>query len=118
MGMILFQKVNGVAHLTLNRPEVLNAFNLEMARELQASLDDAAADPSVRALILTGAGRGFCAGQDLASVPFDEDKPRPDLGAIVAQQYNPILTRLRSIGVTVRRPGLRVRARDGYQAER
>lgn len=96
-GHILVERANGVERLTLNRPDVLNAFHLEMARELQGALDVAAAAPEVRAILLTGAGRGFCAGQDLASVPFAPDQPMPDLGGFVEAQYNPLVTRLRAI---------------------
>src|SRR5262249_21204043 len=88
--LVLRELDGGVLTLTLNRPDVLNAFNLEMARELQAALADAASDDSVRCVLLTGAGRAFCAGQDLASVTFDPSSP-PDIGAIVAQQSNPII---------------------------
>jgi 2-(1,2-epoxy-1,2-dihydrophenyl)acetyl-CoA isomerase len=63
---ILFEREQGVARLTLNRPEVLNSFNRAMARELVHALDTIVGDDGVRAVLLTGAGRGFCAGQDLA----------------------------------------------------
>jgi 2-(1,2-epoxy-1,2-dihydrophenyl)acetyl-CoA isomerase len=94
---IRVERANGVERLTLNRPDVLNAFTLGMARELQAALDAAATAPEVRAIFLTGEGRGFCAGQDLAAVPFAPDQPMPDLGDTVHQQYNPIVSRLRTI---------------------
>jgi 2-(1,2-epoxy-1,2-dihydrophenyl)acetyl-CoA isomerase len=95
--LILTEYVNGVARLTLNRPDVLNAFTLEMARALQAILDDAASRADVRAVLLTGAGRGFCAGQDLAAVSFAPDAPSPDLGLFVRDQYNPIVRRMRAM---------------------
>lgn len=85
----------GVLYVTLNRPEVLNSFNMAMARELQGVLDEAADDPAIRALLLTGAGRGFCAGQDLAAVSLDDPAGRPDLGNVVRDQWNPIIRRLR-----------------------
>ncbi|MGQ0764395.1 MAG: 2-(1,2-epoxy-1,2-dihydrophenyl)acetyl-CoA isomerase PaaG [Gemmatimonadota bacterium] len=91
------ERNNGVERLTLNRPEVLNSFNLAMAQELQQALDDAAAASDVRAILLTGEGRGFCAGQDLSAIPADPSIPLPDLADIVAQQYNPIVSRLRAI---------------------
>ena len=86
----------GVLTLTLNRPDVLNSFNLAMAKALQAALDDAARDDAVRCVLLTGAGRAFCAGQDLASVTLDPAAP-PDVGAIVRAQYNPIIRGIRTL---------------------
>ena len=94
---VVQEHVGSVLRLTLNRPDVLNAFNLEMAQELQRALDVAASDAGVRALLLTGAGRGFCAGQDLASVPMGEGQPMPDLGNFVRDQYNPIVSRIRAL---------------------
>jgi 2-(1,2-epoxy-1,2-dihydrophenyl)acetyl-CoA isomerase len=87
----------GVATITLNRPEVLNSFNAQMAAELQASLAAAARDDSVRAVLLTGAGRAFCAGQDLAAVLPEPGAPATDLGAIVSRDYNPIIRALRTL---------------------
>jgi len=66
---------NGVAHLTFNRPEVFNSFNREMALALLHALDDCAADPAVRAIVLTGNGKAFCAGQDLKEVTTPELNP-------------------------------------------
>jgi 2-(1,2-epoxy-1,2-dihydrophenyl)acetyl-CoA isomerase len=97
MSLLLIDRQPGVLRLTLNRPEVLNAFNLDLARALQAALEDAARDASIRAIVLTGSGRGFCAGQDLASVPMGDGIPMPDLGDTVRDQYNPIIARIRSI---------------------
>lgn len=84
---VLSERAHGVLTLTLNRPDVLNSFNLEMARALQAGLAEGAEDPNVRCLLLTGAGRAFCAGQDLASI----DRATLDVGAVVREQYNPII---------------------------
>lgn len=95
------ERENGVERLTLNRPDVLNSFNLAMARQLQQALDDAEAADDVRAILLTGEGRAFCAGQDLSAVPADPSVALPDLGEIVAQQYNPIVARLRAIAKPV-----------------
>src|SRR6478672_13076566 len=65
---------DGVAFLTLQRPDVLNSFNGAMARELQRALAEAARDDAKRAVLLTGAGRAFCAGQDLAeAAPKDSE---------------------------------------------
>ena len=87
---------DGVAEITLDRPAVLNAFTRPMAKELQAALHEAAADPAVRAVLLTGAGRAFCAGQDLAeAVP--QDAPAPPIEDIVRATYNPTVLAIRSI---------------------
>ena len=86
----------GVATITLDRPDVLNSFNRAMASELQLTLGALAKDPAVRAILLTGNGRAFCAGQDLSeAVP--PDGPPPDLGDIVHTSYNPIVRLIRSI---------------------
>lgn len=86
----------GVATITLDRPDVLNSFNRAMASELQLTLGALARDPGVRAILLTGNGRAFCAGQDLSeAVP--PDAPLPDLGDIVHASYNPIVRLIRSI---------------------
>ena len=87
----------GVRRITLDRPEVLNSVNAAMAAELRAALDAAAADPAVRAVILTGAGRAFCAGQDLAAVLPAAGEPAPDLGDVVRDCYNPVLRALRGL---------------------
>ena len=80
---LLVEQADGVLTLTLNRPDVLNSFNREMAFALQDALRQAADDPSVRAVVLTGAGRGFCAGQDLAEALPQDGGPMPDIGEIV-----------------------------------
>jgi 2-(1,2-epoxy-1,2-dihydrophenyl)acetyl-CoA isomerase len=87
---------DGVATVTLDRPDVLNSFNGTMARALQQTFASLAKDPTVRAVLLTGAGRGFCAGQDLAEALAQHEK-RPDLGAIVRQRWNPIIRAIRTI---------------------
>jgi len=93
---VLSERDGSVARLTLNRPEVLNAFNLQMAMELRGSIDAAAADSGVRAVLITGAGRAFCAGQDLS-----EAVPAPgkdsDLAEIVRKSYNPVIRAIRNI---------------------
>lgn len=91
---------SGVMKITLNRPDLLNSFNFEMARELHHALDAARADKAVRAVLLTGAGRGFCAGQDLSAVPLD-GPGKLDLGAIVRQTYNPVITAIRKLNMPV-----------------
>jgi 2-(1,2-epoxy-1,2-dihydrophenyl)acetyl-CoA isomerase len=88
---------DGVATLTLNRPDVLNSVNTGLARELQSALDAAAADPEVRALLLTGAGRAFCAGQDLAEVvPPDGSRGR-EVAEVIEENYNPLVRRIVSL---------------------
>ena len=86
---------NKVAFITLNRPEVFNSFNREMALSLQSILDSCEADDSVRAIVLTGNGKAFCAGQDLKEVT-DPDL-NPGFKKILEEHYNPIITRLRAI---------------------
>lgn len=87
---------DGVQVITLNRPEVLNSFHLPMARELQDALGVAAADENIRAVLLTGEGRGFCAGQDLAAVRVDSET-KDDLGETVRAQYNPVIRAIRRL---------------------
>jgi 2-(1,2-epoxy-1,2-dihydrophenyl)acetyl-CoA isomerase len=94
---ILFEREQGVARLTLNRPEVLNSFNRAMARELVHALDTIVGDDGVRAVLLTGAGRGFCAGQDLAEASPKADGSLPDLGDFVHDGYNPIILSIRTL---------------------
>jgi 2-(1,2-epoxy-1,2-dihydrophenyl)acetyl-CoA isomerase len=80
--------------IVLNRPEVFNSFNREMALALQSELDKAERDDSVRAIVLTGEGKAFCAGQDLSEAT---DPDGPELRSIVKEHYNPIILRLREI---------------------
>jgi 2-(1,2-epoxy-1,2-dihydrophenyl)acetyl-CoA isomerase len=96
MASIEQEQADGVLTLTLNRPDVLNAFNAEMASALQQQLAAAASNAEVRAVLLTGAGRGFCAGQDLASVPNAEPGAY-DIGSIVRAQYNPLIRAIRDL---------------------
>ncbi|MBM4193177.1 MAG: 2-(1,2-epoxy-1,2-dihydrophenyl)acetyl-CoA isomerase [Gemmatimonadetes bacterium] len=87
---------DGVLVLTLNRPDVLNSFNAELARALQTALGDAAGDAAIRAVLLTGSGRGFCAGQDLAEA-MPKDGAMPDLGDFVRTTWNPIIRAIRTL---------------------
>lgn len=91
---ILVKNNNGVRTLTLNRPQVFNSFNQAMAFALHKELDEAEKDVTVRAIVLTGEGKAFCAGQDLAEVM---DPEGPELPAIVGEHYNPIIERIRNI---------------------
>ena len=86
----------GVATLTLCRPEVLNSFNRGMAQDVQQALAQAAQDDTVRAVLLTGDGRGFCAGQDLAEATAG-DVGSIDLGDIVKSNYAPMVTAIRQL---------------------
>ncbi len=93
--MTLIQHIeNGVCTLTLNRPEVFNSFNKEMATALQLALDSAEKNDEVRAIVITGTGKAFCAGQDLAEAM---DPNGPELKSIVRDHYNPIIMRIRNI---------------------
>jgi 2-(1,2-epoxy-1,2-dihydrophenyl)acetyl-CoA isomerase len=94
---VLHAVTDGVMRITLNRPDVLNSFDLAMGRQMQAALDLAAGDRTVRAVLITGAGRAFCAGQDLGSVSLDDPAGLPDLGNVVAELWNPIVRRIRQL---------------------
>jgi 2-(1,2-epoxy-1,2-dihydrophenyl)acetyl-CoA isomerase len=96
-GLVLVELAEGVLTLTLNRPSVLNSFNRAMATELQQALARAASDPEVRCVLLTGAGRGFCAGQDLQEALPAGDGPIPDISEIVRASYNPIIKAIRAL---------------------
>jgi 2-(1,2-epoxy-1,2-dihydrophenyl)acetyl-CoA isomerase len=97
---VLYEARGAVALLMLNRPEALNSFTRAMHQDLWAALDRAEADPAVRALVFTGAGRGFCAGADLSEFDF---APGPDLvaranpGPVIEQAFNPTARRLQSL---------------------
>jgi 2-(1,2-epoxy-1,2-dihydrophenyl)acetyl-CoA isomerase len=82
---------NNVATLILNRPEALNSFTAEMHLEVKQVMDEVRADSSIRCLLITGAGRGFCAGQDLNDRAVSSDDKAPDLGASVDKNYNPLI---------------------------
>ena len=94
MSSLLFEIRDQIAFITLNRPEKLNAFNREMALLLQSRLDECASLHEVRAVYLTGAGKGFSAGQDLAEVV---DPHGPPMSQLLAEHYNPIVTRIRNL---------------------
>lgn len=93
---LLAETKDGVATLTLNRPDKLNAFNRELSGELVAALTRIAKDDAVRAILLTGSGRAFCAGQDLAEA-IPKGDANPDLGAIVKAVYTPVIRAIRTI---------------------
>lgn len=91
---ILSHVERGVMTITLNRPERLNSFNDVMHQQLAECLKQAERDDAVRCLLITGAGRGFCAGQDLNDRTVDPAGPAPDLGTSVERFYNPLVRRL------------------------
>lgn len=101
---VLYETRGAVALLTLNRPEALNSFTRQMHRDLWTALDRAEADKTIHALVLTGAGRGFCAGADLAEFDFE---PGPDLvqradpGPVIDQAFNPTARRIQSLRMPV-----------------
>ncbi|MDP1762494.1 MAG: enoyl-CoA hydratase-related protein [Sediminibacterium sp.] len=94
MSSILLSVEDSIATITLNRPGKLNSFNREMALRLQSILDECAALDEVRCIYITGAGKGFSAGQDLAEVA---DPNGPGMQKILSEHYNPIITRLRNM---------------------
>jgi len=100
---ILFEISGGIAKLTLNRPDKLNSFTQAMHLEVRHALALTATDPTARVLVLTGAGRGFCAGQDLAdrAVAPGEESKRADLGESVEQYYAPLVLSLRALPMPV-----------------
>ena len=91
---IKFEQVGAVAKITLNRPNVFNSFNREMALALQEVLDTCSKDKGIRAIYLTGEGKAFCAGQDLQEAT---DPNGPGIDRIVVEHYNPIILKLRAI---------------------
>ncbi len=98
---VLYEQTGPVATVTLNRPEVLNAINKPLQIALLEKLQTAAADDSVRAVVLTGAGRGFCAGADLAASQAANSGSREPLGDGLREFYHPILLTLRAMEKTV-----------------
>lgn len=94
MQSILFEIRESVAYITMNRPDKLNAFNREMALQLQSKLDEAASLKEVRCVVLTGMGKGFSAGQDLAEITQPQG---PSMSQILSEHYNPIVRRIRNM---------------------
>ena len=97
---IQFAVEAGIARLTLNRPDKLNSFTGEMHAELRDALDRVQADKAARVLVLTGAGRAFCAGQDLADPDMATVGGKmPDIGNVVENNYKPLVLRLQNLRV-------------------
>ena len=93
---ILLAKDNGLATITLNAPDKLNAVSRKMIAEIKTCWEELAADTSVRAVLLTGAGRGFCAGADLAD-PDREASATADSGSALDKYFNPVIRLMRTI---------------------
>jgi 2-(1,2-epoxy-1,2-dihydrophenyl)acetyl-CoA isomerase len=98
---ILFEIADNVATLTLNRPDKLNSFTAAMHGELRDAMQKVRGDKSVRALLITGAGRGFCAGQDLSERVMSGDPADLDVGATLEENYNPLILGLRALPMPV-----------------
>jgi 2-(1,2-epoxy-1,2-dihydrophenyl)acetyl-CoA isomerase len=94
---IRLEIADGFAAVTLNRPDRLNSFNPDMHRQLRDALTEIERRADVRAVLLTGAGRAFCSGQDLSERRFAPDAPPPDLGASLDENFNPLVRRLRAL---------------------
>jgi len=95
MSPILLKIENNIAFITLNRPEVFNSFNREMALRLQDTFDACEINDEVRAIVLSGNGKAFCAGQDLKEITTPE--LNPGFKKILEEHYNPIISRIRAI---------------------
>jgi 2-(1,2-epoxy-1,2-dihydrophenyl)acetyl-CoA isomerase len=98
---ILYSSAQGIARVTLNRPDRLNSFTAQMHEELRDALAKIKADASARVLLLTGAGRGFCAGQDLSDRAVAPGDAPVDLGASIENNYRPLILTLRSLPMPV-----------------
>jgi 2-(1,2-epoxy-1,2-dihydrophenyl)acetyl-CoA isomerase len=98
---IRLERDAGVATLTFNRPERLNSFTVQMHGEVRAALDEVMRDASMRCLVVTGAGRGFCAGQDLNDRAVNPGDAAPDLGFSIETYYRPLIVTLRSLPMPV-----------------
>lgn len=88
---IIAEEKNGVGYLTFNRPKALNSFNVDMHREVAEILSQWTKNPDVRCVVISGEGRGFCAGQDLGDRVVDPNAEAPDLGYSIETYYNPLI---------------------------
>ena len=98
---ILFDIRDAVACITLNRPEKLNAFTARMHEELYEAMDQVRGSETARALLITGNGRGFCAGQDLNERAMSEGAAKVELGSALEKSYNPLVRGLRDLSMPV-----------------
>jgi 2-(1,2-epoxy-1,2-dihydrophenyl)acetyl-CoA isomerase len=96
---IIYTASQGVARLTLNRPDKLNSFTGAMHGEIADALATVQSDKEIRVLVITGAGRGFCAGQDLADPEMVMGNTAPDIGDVVEKYYKPLVLRLQNLRV-------------------
>lgn len=94
---IIFNITDKVARISLNRPDVLNSFNREMASEFLYALRECEENKDIRVVVISGQGKGFCAGQDLKEVLPKSQGEKRDLGEIVRTQYNPIIKKIREM---------------------
>ena len=94
--------VDGVARVVFDRPEVLNAFNDELGAQALSAIQRAGSDDAVRCIVITGAGRAFCSGEDLGALRqgYEQGKA-PDLGRILRERYNPLIRAIRGTGKPV-----------------
>ncbi len=95
---ILFTVENGVATLTLNRPDVFNAFNEQLSADVADALKQVAKDKTIRVLVITGAGKAFCSGQDLKSIAGSKNR---SLSESLYKRYNPMIRAIRNLPVPV-----------------
>ena len=98
MSSILFEIKNNIAFITLSRPEKFNAFNRDMALALQKVLDECESNKDIRCVFITGAGKAFCAGQDLSEIVGPEG---PGMAKILSEHYNPIIRKIRKLNKPV-----------------
>ncbi|HDZ37239.1 MAG TPA: 2-(1,2-epoxy-1,2-dihydrophenyl)acetyl-CoA isomerase [Marinobacter sp.] len=98
---VLLDIDQGIAKVTLNRPKSLNSFNVEMHEQMRAALNTIRNDHTVRVMLLTGNGRGFCAGQDLSDRSVKPGDEAPDLGFSIETYYNPLLQSIRDLPMPV-----------------
>jgi 2-(1,2-epoxy-1,2-dihydrophenyl)acetyl-CoA isomerase len=94
---ILYSVEGGLATVVLNRPDKLNSFTASMLVAFREALENAASDPAVRAVLISGEGRGFCAGQDLADRTVRPGDAPPDLGESLENRYNPVIRIIRAM---------------------
>jgi 2-(1,2-epoxy-1,2-dihydrophenyl)acetyl-CoA isomerase len=94
MASIVFEIKNSVAYITLNRPEKFNSFNRAMALQMQETLDACSIDDAIRCVYITGAGKAFCAGQDISELTGDD---KIEIKQILSEHYNPIVQRIRNL---------------------
>ncbi len=98
MSSILFTQEQQIGKIVLNRPDVYNSFNREMALSMQAALKSCEKDPEIRCIYITGAGKAFCAGQDLQEITAPDG---PSFFTILSEHFNPIILKLRQIELPV-----------------